>query len=103
MAARATTFYALLLTSLQLLLTCHVTFAAGGIWDLLLSNVGISAMHMQLLPNDRVVMFDRTNFGPSNISLPTVTAVTIHKTPSPRSTALLIPSNTMLHQTPSVH
>ncbi|KAG2321214.1 hypothetical protein Bca52824_014427 [Brassica carinata] len=27
-------------------------------------------MHMQLLPNDRVVMFDRTNFGPSNISLP---------------------------------
>ncbi|KAF8113733.1 hypothetical protein N665_0046s0079 [Sinapis alba] len=71
MAARATTFYALLLsTSLQLLLTCHVTFAAGGEWDLLLSNVGISAMHMQLLPNDRVVMFDRTNFGPSNISLP---------------------------------
>uniref|UniRef100_A0A0D3D7Y6 Glyoxal oxidase N-terminal domain-containing protein n=1 Tax=Brassica oleracea var. oleracea TaxID=109376 RepID=A0A0D3D7Y6_BRAOL len=70
MAARATTFYGLFLTSLQLLLTCHVTFAAGGKWDLLLSNVGISAMHMQLLPNDRVVMFDRTNFGPSNISLP---------------------------------
>ncbi|KAH0868785.1 hypothetical protein HID58_075807 [Brassica napus] len=70
MEARATTFYALLLTSFQLLLTCHVTFAAGGKWDPLLSNVGISAMHMQLLSNDRVVMFDRTNFGPSNISLP---------------------------------
>ncbi|KAH0868787.1 hypothetical protein HID58_075809 [Brassica napus] len=67
MAARDTTFYTLLLTSLQLLLTCHATFAAGGKWDLLLSNVGISAMHMQLLSNDRVVI---TNFGPSNISLP---------------------------------
>ncbi|XP_047959517.1 aldehyde oxidase GLOX1-like [Salvia hispanica] len=27
-------------------------------------------MHMQLLHTDRVVMFDRTDFGPSNISLP---------------------------------
>ncbi|XP_071711751.1 aldehyde oxidase GLOX1-like [Rutidosis leptorrhynchoides] len=27
-------------------------------------------MHMQLLPNDRVVVFDRTDFGVSNISLP---------------------------------
>ncbi|CAH8391024.1 unnamed protein product [Eruca vesicaria subsp. sativa] len=70
MATRATILNVLLLTSLQLLLTCHVTLAAGGKWDLLLSNVGISAMHMQLLPNGRVVMFDRTNFGPSNISLP---------------------------------
>ncbi|WZZ80639.1 hypothetical protein YC2023_101211 [Brassica napus] len=70
MAVQAKTFYALLLTSLQLLITSHVSFAAGGKWTLLLSNVGISAMHMQLLRNDRVVMFDRTNFGPSNISLP---------------------------------
>ncbi|ESQ34807.1 hypothetical protein EUTSA_v10007284mg [Eutrema salsugineum] len=70
MAARATIFYALFLTSLELLLTRHVSFAAGGKWNLLLPNVGISAMHMQLLRNDRVVMFDRTNFGPSNISLP---------------------------------
>ncbi|KAK4726126.1 hypothetical protein R3W88_031043 [Solanum pinnatisectum] len=44
--------------------------AAGGSWNLLLSNIGISAMHMQLLNNDRVVMFDRTDFGMSNISLP---------------------------------
>ncbi|XP_071690243.1 aldehyde oxidase GLOX1-like [Rutidosis leptorrhynchoides] len=27
-------------------------------------------MHMQLLPNDRVVIYDRTDFGTSNISLP---------------------------------
>ncbi|XVE94605.1 hypothetical protein REPUB_Repub02eG0022900 [Reevesia pubescens] len=27
-------------------------------------------MHMQLLSNDRVVMFDRTDFGPSNLPLP---------------------------------
>ncbi|KAK1422266.1 hypothetical protein QVD17_25257 [Tagetes erecta] len=44
--------------------------AAGGSWSLLLENAGISAMHMQLLPNDRVIMFDRTNFGTSNIMLP---------------------------------
>ncbi|XP_050363037.1 aldehyde oxidase GLOX-like [Argentina anserina] len=46
------------------------TDAADGKWELLLKNVGITAMHMQLLHNDRVVMFDRTNFGPSNLSLP---------------------------------
>lgn len=27
-------------------------------------------MHMQLLHNDKVIMFDKTDFGPSNISLP---------------------------------
>ncbi|TMW95162.1 hypothetical protein EJD97_009305 [Solanum chilense] len=42
----------------------------GGSWNLLLTDIGISAMHMQLLNNDRVVMFDRTDFGMSNISLP---------------------------------
>ncbi|XP_073294910.1 aldehyde oxidase GLOX-like [Primulina huaijiensis] len=44
--------------------------AAAGEWDLLLSDIGISAMHMQLLHTDRVVIFDRTDFGSSNISLP---------------------------------
>uniref|UniRef100_A0A7N0V547 Aldehyde oxidase GLOX n=1 Tax=Kalanchoe fedtschenkoi TaxID=63787 RepID=A0A7N0V547_KALFE len=43
--------------------------SGGGSWALLQSSVGISAMHMQLLHNDRVIMFDRTDFGPSNISL----------------------------------
>ncbi|OIT20621.1 PREDICTED: aldehyde oxidase GLOX-like [Nicotiana attenuata] len=44
--------------------------AVGGTWELLMSDIGISAMHMQLLNNDRVVMFDRTDFGASNIALP---------------------------------
>ncbi|KAG8389903.1 hypothetical protein BUALT_Bualt01G0027300 [Buddleja alternifolia] len=47
-----------------------LTTAADGKWDLLLSDIGISAMHMQLLNSDRVVIFDRTDFGASNISLP---------------------------------
>ncbi|XP_073043799.1 aldehyde oxidase GLOX1-like [Primulina eburnea] len=44
--------------------------AAAGKWDLLQSDIGITAMHMQLLHTDRVVIFDRTDFGLSNISLP---------------------------------
>lgn len=44
--------------------------AGGGKWDLLLSNIGVSAMHMQLLNNDRVIIFDLTDFGPSTVSLP---------------------------------
>ncbi|CAN8240059.1 unnamed protein product [Cochlearia groenlandica] len=58
------------LISFLFFLSCHVASGAGGTWKLLLQNVGISAMHSQLLFNDRVVIFDRTNFGPSNISLP---------------------------------
>ncbi|PHT81709.1 hypothetical protein T459_14724 [Capsicum annuum] len=56
-----------------MLLSCHdmnLAYAAGGKLDLLMSNIGISAMHMKLLNNDRVVMYDRTDFGASNISLP---------------------------------
>ncbi|KAJ0105482.1 hypothetical protein Patl1_17410 [Pistacia atlantica] len=41
-----------------------------GKWKLLKRSIGISAMHMALLPNDRIITFDRSNFGPSNISLP---------------------------------
>lgn len=41
-----------------------------GEWRLLHDSVGISAMHMQLLKNNKVVMFDRTDFGPSNLTLP---------------------------------
>ncbi|XVF86006.1 hypothetical protein PTKIN_Ptkin17bG0166100 [Pterospermum kingtungense] len=43
---------------------------SGGYWQLLQSSVGISAMHVQLLPNNKVIIFDRIGFGPSNISLP---------------------------------
>ncbi|KAI3828752.1 hypothetical protein L1987_02862 [Smallanthus sonchifolius] len=41
-----------------------------GRWKLLKSSIGISAMHMALLPNDRIITFDRTDFGPSNITFP---------------------------------
>ncbi|XP_043703158.1 aldehyde oxidase GLOX-like [Telopea speciosissima] len=44
--------------------------ASQGQWELLQQSIGISAMHMQLLNNDRVVIFDRTDFGRSNLSLP---------------------------------
>ncbi|XVE56129.1 hypothetical protein DITRI_Ditri03aG0212900 [Diplodiscus trichospermus] len=47
-----------------------LTSAAGGRWQLLQKSIGISTMHMQLLRNDRVVMFDRTDFGSSNLPLP---------------------------------
>ncbi|XP_022981921.1 aldehyde oxidase GLOX-like [Cucurbita maxima] len=58
-------FFALILFS-----ALPLTEAAGGRWRMLQKSVGIAAMHMQLLRNDRVVMFDRTDFGPSNLSLP---------------------------------
>ncbi|KAG6388463.1 hypothetical protein SASPL_149889 [Salvia splendens] len=60
----------LLILSFFLLWLPPLAAAGGGKWDLLLPNIGVSAMHMQLLHTDRVVMFDRTDFGPSNISLP---------------------------------
>ncbi|CAI9102420.1 OLC1v1000685C1 [Oldenlandia corymbosa var. corymbosa] len=41
-----------------------------GQWHLLQESIGISAMHMQLLHNNKVVIFDRTDFGKSNLSLP---------------------------------
>ncbi|KAL7597531.1 aldehyde oxidase GLOX [Lactuca sativa] len=47
-----------------------VVGALGGSWFLLHPTIGITAMHMQLLPSDRVIVFDRTDFGASNISLP---------------------------------
>ncbi|KAJ4700004.1 Glyoxal oxidase-related protein [Melia azedarach] len=40
-----------------------------GEWNLLHSSIGISAMHMQLLRDNTVIMFDRTDFGRSNLSL----------------------------------
>ncbi|GLJ15859.1 hypothetical protein SUGI_0261780 [Cryptomeria japonica] len=43
---------------------------SNGSWELLMNNSGISAMHMALMRTDKVIMFDRTNLGPSNISLP---------------------------------
>ncbi|KAL4559394.1 hypothetical protein LXL04_031532 [Taraxacum kok-saghyz] len=42
---------------------------ANSTWAVLKESIGITAMHMQLLPNDRVVIYDRTDFGESNIRL----------------------------------
>ncbi|KAE8658545.1 hypothetical protein F3Y22_tig00116971pilonHSYRG00770 [Hibiscus syriacus] len=41
-----------------------------GKWKLLKRSIGVSAMHMQLLPNDKIIAFDRSDFGPSNLTLP---------------------------------
>ena len=46
-----------------------------GDWVLLQSSIGISAMHMQLLKNNMVVIFDRMDMGPSNLSLPNNTCI----------------------------
>jgi hypothetical protein len=43
--------------------------SAAGSWTFL-QNVGVSGMHMQLLHNDQLILFDRTNAGPSNLTFP---------------------------------
>lgn len=45
------------------------SFEGGGEWQLLQKNIGISPMHMQLLHKNKIVMYDRTDFGRSNLSL----------------------------------
>ncbi|XP_039134593.1 LOW QUALITY PROTEIN: aldehyde oxidase GLOX-like [Dioscorea cayenensis subsp. rotundata] len=60
-----------LLTIIIIIIFLSLTVARGGDgWQLLQRSTGVSAMHMQLLHNDRVIIFDRTDFGKSNISLP---------------------------------
>ncbi|TYI67021.1 hypothetical protein E1A91_D09G268800v1 [Gossypium mustelinum] len=74
MAAPSFIFSILLLLQLLFASLPHhrtLTSAADGSWQLLQKSIGISAMHLQLLRNDRVIMFDRTDFGPSNLPLPT--------------------------------
>ncbi|KAF8022753.1 hypothetical protein BT93_F0305 [Corymbia citriodora subsp. variegata] len=66
--ARASSLCLILCCSFLLLATQAAAAAAR--WQLLQGNIGIVAMHMQLLHNDRVVIFDRTDFGKSNLSLP---------------------------------
>ncbi|KAL1207684.1 Aldehyde oxidase GLOX1 [Cardamine amara subsp. amara] len=63
-------FFFLCSTSDLLLPRSPLSILAGGRWDLLQPSVGLSAMHMQLLHNNKVIIFDRTDFGPSNLSLP---------------------------------
>ncbi|GAU26898.1 hypothetical protein TSUD_03010 [Trifolium subterraneum] len=66
-----TTYLFFLLTILiTTTITSPVAAAGNGRWQVLQKNIGIVAMHMQLLHNDRIAIFDRTDFGLSNLSLP---------------------------------
>ncbi|MED6122815.1 hypothetical protein PIB30_043495 [Stylosanthes scabra] len=61
----------LLFLLLLLLVSADTAISGGGgKWQLLQKSIGIVGMHMQLLQNDRVVIYDRTDFGLSNLSLP---------------------------------
>lgn len=41
-----------------------------GTWKLLIQNSGVSAMHMTLTSRNTVIIFDRTDYGPSQLKLP---------------------------------
>uniref|UniRef100_A0A7N0V645 Galactose oxidase n=1 Tax=Kalanchoe fedtschenkoi TaxID=63787 RepID=A0A7N0V645_KALFE len=58
---------------LLLLLSTRLIVSDGlsGTWKLLLRDSGVSAMHVQLLNNGKVIIFDRQDFGQSRIMLPT--------------------------------
>ncbi|PON93846.1 1,4-alpha-glucan-branching enzyme [Trema orientale] len=76
------------------LLPISLIDAAGGQWQLLQPNIGISAMHMQLLNNDRVVIYDRTDFGPSNLSLPAGKCLPNSKECTAHSAEYVVAANT---------
>lgn len=67
-----------------LMATCSIFLSSAwsyeGEWKLLEKSIGISAMHMALLPSDRIIAFDRTNMGPSNITLSNGRCLNISKT-----------------------
>ncbi|TKY57654.1 Galactose oxidase [Spatholobus suberectus] len=68
-----TSYSLLLIITLVVIATLPLpspALAGGGHWQLLQKSIGIVAMHMQLLHTDTVVIFDRTDFGLSNLSLP---------------------------------
>lgn len=47
----------------------NVLTGFAGKWELVSESSGVSAMHMQLLPNNKALVFDSTMFGPSPIGL----------------------------------
>lgn len=55
-------------TNIIVVLAGSRPYIQAGKWRLLKRSIGISAMHMAVLPNERVIVFDRTDFGPSNIT-----------------------------------
>lgn len=44
--------------------------AALDSWTLVVQNAGVSAMHLTTMHTDKVIIFDRTNFGNSSIAMP---------------------------------
>ncbi|XP_043719486.1 aldehyde oxidase GLOX-like [Telopea speciosissima] len=64
-------FSFLIFVIIRILNSINITSAIPrGRWELLQQSIGISAMHMQLLNNDHVIVFNCTDFGPSSLSLP---------------------------------
>ncbi len=57
-----------LLSSADNVLQVSMGVAADS-WELLIENAGVSAMHMTLAHTNKVIMFDRTDYGPSEIKL----------------------------------
>ncbi|CAM6120514.1 unnamed protein product [Calypogeia fissa] len=53
-----------------LLLSTQAAEGHDGAWSLLVENAGIASMHTQVTRYGTVLMLDRTEVGPSNISLP---------------------------------
>ncbi|KAK9715365.1 hypothetical protein RND81_06G160100 [Saponaria officinalis] len=51
-----------------------------GHFDIALKNSGVSAMHVQLMPNNKLIMFDATSLGKSDIQLAPGNCRTIAKT-----------------------
>jgi hypothetical protein len=53
--------------------SCMIQFSAEArgedSWEMLVRNAGVSAMHMTLAHTNKVIMFDRTDYGPSEIRL----------------------------------
>ncbi|XP_057777101.1 aldehyde oxidase GLOX [Salvia miltiorrhiza] len=70
MASPSLTFSLILAISLLTLCWSYPFRRGGGTWKVLHRSVGISAMHMQLFHNNKVMIFDRTDFGPSQVTLP---------------------------------
>ncbi|KAI5062416.1 hypothetical protein GOP47_0022955 [Adiantum capillus-veneris] len=60
----------LLLASCSLLVIHSANAVTPGNWHVLILNAGVSSMHMQLTNKDTVIMFDRTDYGPSQLRLP---------------------------------
>ncbi|GAB2248333.1 hypothetical protein Droror1_Dr00008215 [Drosera rotundifolia] len=89
---------------LRLISTAAMVAPPGGRghWTLLKSSIGISGMHMQLLHDDQVIIFDRTDFGPSNLTLPSKShCLLLHSSSSSSSSVVDCTAHSVLYHVPS--